>query len=570
MLLKYAKNFSDIHMKKYFLAGAGAIIIAVALIFSFNSQAKTSADGNISVFTVATYNVENLFDMEPNGTEYPEYIPNFKGWDKRAHDIKLENIAKVIKDMNAEVVALEEVENENALNELLKKLKADGVEYPYYAITKNSKTAVQSALISKFKIISYDELKLNSQYRERPILKARLSIGKDELIVYVNHWKAKTGPESKRVEFANLLVQDIKKLPIDADFLVLGDMNSNYNEMETFINDKKLNDTNGVAAINHILKTAKSKPGEKPELASKADVMANQKGEYLYNLWNEIPKYERGSEWFGRERNTPDNIIIPKAMFDKKGISYVDGSFKVFSPAYLLKNGRPYRWEMGSKTKELSIPQGYSDHLPILAKFRVGGFEPKDEAKAKAPVKTAEKTISDSGIKTVSIADIYKSGSAADVLIKNAVVIYRHFDATIIKQKNGRAIFVYNAPQEMKVGGIYDIRVAKAEDYHGLKEIKQIIDYRLIGQTDISSFILKDAEDLTDLSIQNEIVGGISGIFSKGKFVYKDGKEIKIYFKDKSLKPKNLSRLTLKAAHIGFYNEPQIVIYSKDDFEITE
>jgi endonuclease/exonuclease/phosphatase family metal-dependent hydrolase len=557
-------------MKKYFLAGIVAAAVIAALIFSFNSQAKTSADGNISVFTVATYNVENLFDMEPNGTEYPEYIPNFKGWDKRAHDIKLENIAKVIKDMNAEVVALEEVENENALNELLKKLKSDGVEYPYYAITKNSKTAVQSALISKFKIISYDELKLNSQYRERPILKARLSIGKDELIVYVNHWKAKTGPESKRVEFANLLVQDIKKLPIDADFLVLGDMNSNYNEMETFINDKKLNDTNGVAAINHILKTAKSKPGEKPELASKADVMANQKGEYLYNLWNEIPKYERVSEWFGKDRNTPDNIIIPKAMFDKKGISYVDGSFKVFSPAYLLKNGRPYRWEMGSKTKELSIPQGYSDHLPILAKFRVGGFEPKDEPKAKAPVKTAEKTISDSGIKTVSIADIYKSGSVADVLIKNAVVIYRHFDAAIIKQRNGRAIFVYNAPQEMKVGGIYDIRVAKAEDYHGLKEIKQIIDYRLIGQTDVSSFILKDAEDLTDLSIQNEIVGGLGGIFSKGKFLYKDGKEIKIYFKDKSLKPKNLSRLTLKTAHIGFYNEPQIVIYSKDDFEIIE
>ncbi len=569
-MLKYAKNFSDIHMKKYFLAGVGAIIIAVGLIFSFNSQAKTGGDANVSVFTVATYNVENLFDMEPNGTEYPEYIPNFKGWNKRAHDIKLENTAKVIKDMGAEVVALQEVENENALKELLGALKASGAEYPYYAITKNGKTAVQSALISKFKIISYDELKLSSQYRERPILKARLSIGKDELIVYVNHWKAKTGPESKRVEFANLLVQDIKKLPIDADFLVLGDMNSNYNEMETFVNDKKLNDTNGVAAINHILKTAKSKPGEKPQLASKADVMANQNGEYLYNLWSEIPKYERVSEWFGRDRNTPDNIIVPRAMFDKKGISYVDESFKIFSPAYLLKNGRPHRWEMGGKTKELSIPQGYSDHLPVLAKFRVGGFESKNEPKAQAPVKTAEKSIMDSGIKTATIADIYKSGSATDVLIKNAVVIYRHFDATVIKQKNGRAIFVYNAPQEMKVGGVYDIRAAKAEDYHGLKEIKQIADYRQIGQTDISGFIAKEAEDLANPSMQNEIVSGVSGVFSKGKFVYKDGMEIKIYFKDKSLKPKNLSRLTLKAAHIGFYNEPQIVIYSRDDFEITE
>jgi len=561
-------------MKKYFLAGFGAVVIAVALVFSFNSQAKSGAgDANITSFTVASYNVENLFDMVPNGSEYPEYIPNFKGWDERSHSTKLANTAKVIKDMNAEIIALQEIENENALKELLAQLKKNGVVYPYYAITKNEKTAVQNALISKFKITSYKELAVKGQYRDRPILKATLQIGKNELIVYANHWKAKTGPESKRVEYANTLVADIKGLASGTDFVALGDFNSNYNEMETFTNDRKLNDTKGLTGINHILKTAKSVSDQKPTMASKADVMASPEGEYFYNLWVELPKYERVSEWFGREKNTPDNIIIPKAMFDKYGISYEDESFKVFAPPYLLKNGRPYRWEGQGKSKALSVPQGYSDHLPVLAKFRIAPFESKDEPKvatSSATTPTAKTTSAASPIKTVKVSDLYKMNGVADILLKNCVVIYKHFDNLIVKQKDDRAVFVYMAPAGMELGGVYDIRVGKVEDYHGLKEIKNIIDHKKTGQQEVSSLMLKSAQNLTDKSLQNEIISGVSGLFSRGKFVYGDGKEIKIYFKDKALRPKNLTKITLKSAHLGFYNEPQIVIYQSGDFEVAE
>ena len=104
-------------MKKYFLGAAFAAVLAVALVFSFNSQKSGSKnDLNVSEFTVATWNVENLFDMKPDGTEYPEYIPNFKGWDQNSFDVKLANTTQVIKDLGAEVVALQEIENENTLN----------------------------------------------------------------------------------------------------------------------------------------------------------------------------------------------------------------------------------------------------------------------------------------------------------------------------------------------------------------------------------------------------------------------------------------------------------------------
>lgn len=555
-------------MKKYLLASLGAVLIAAILIFNFNSEAK-SADTNVSGIVIASYNVENLFDMEPNGSEYPEYIPNFKGWDELAHKTKLANTAKVIKDIGADVVALQEIENENALKELLGELKKDGVEYPYHAITTNAKTAVQNAVISKFKIKSSDELSLKRQYKDRPILKVSLQIGDDELILYANHWKAKTGAESKRIEYAKLLKEDIDRLPKDVDFVIAGDLNSNYNEMESFLNNKKLNDTNGLTGINHILKTAKSAPNSKPQLASKADVIANQNGEYLYNLWLEIPKRERVSEWFAKELNTPDNIILPRSMFDKKGVSYEDGSFEVFRPPYLLKNGRAFRWEMGGKSKKFSVPQGYSDHLPVFAKFYLGGFKSKDESVAKIDVQKTKES-SKSPIKTVQITDLYDMDGIVDVLVKGCAVIYKHYNSVILKQKNGRAIFVYNAPDGIEEGGVYDIRVGKLEDYHGLKEIKNIIDYKKVSAIKPSDFWLGGDAELLDSKLQNEVVSNISGLFSKGKLLYGDSKEIRIYFKDKALRPKNLTKINIKTGHIGFYNEPQIVIYRPGDFEVIE
>lgn len=562
------KNMEKI-MKKYFLGAAFAAALGVALVFSFNAQKIGGADElNVSEFTVATWNVENLFDMKPDGTEYPEYIPNFKGWDQKSFDTKLANTAQVIKDLKAEVVALQEIENESTLKELLGRLAKEGVKYPHYTITQNKKSAIQSALLSKFPIVSYDELKVSNHYKERPILKAKLQVGKDELIIYVNHWKAKTGPESRRLEFADTLAADIKRLPVDADFVALGDFNSNYNEMESMQNDKKLNDTGGLAGINHILKTAKSSPKERPELAQKADVAANTEAKYLYNLWLEIPKQERVSEWFGKEKNTPDNMIISKGLFDKKGVSYVDNSFEVFRPPYLLKNGRAYRWEEAGESRAFSVAQGYSDHLPLRAKFKIGGFGSAEQAtKAASSEKAGQKQV---GIKTVSISDLYGMNGDIDVLVNGAAVIYKTSDSVVLKQKNGRAVYAYNPPKELELGGLYDIRVGKVEDYRGLIEIKAILDYKKTGSVNVSEYYVSSYQDFKNPQMQNEVIGNISGLYSRGKLVMEGHDGIKMYFKDKNLKPKNMTKIKIKTGHIGFYNEPQIIINKAEDYEVVE
>jgi len=112
-------------------------------------------------FKIATYNVQNLFDNHTNGTEYKEYIPNAKhNWNKHTIEIKLNHIAEVICDVDADIIGLEEIENEVILKQLFKKLQDVGCGYSEYAITslikrlrsKLPKNIIQNEYGSGYKI----------------------------------------------------------------------------------------------------------------------------------------------------------------------------------------------------------------------------------------------------------------------------------------------------------------------------------------------------------------------------------------------------------------------------------
>ena len=45
---------------------------------------------NANTFSVASYNVENLFDLKEDGNEYSEFIPNTKSnWNENSFNIKI-------------------------------------------------------------------------------------------------------------------------------------------------------------------------------------------------------------------------------------------------------------------------------------------------------------------------------------------------------------------------------------------------------------------------------------------------------------------------------------------------
>ena len=340
--------------------------ILLVLLFCITSiEAKT--------FKVASYNLENLFDLTRDGTEYPEYIPNTGyGWTKDMANIKYTNIARVIKDLGADVVALQEVESRKALITLRARLKDFGVDYPYLEIADSKATPVKCAALSKFPIVEKEEIQVDNKVA-RNILKITLDIDGNRIILFINHWKSKRGPESMRIAYAKTLRREIDKLKEDVDFILIGDFNSNYNEYKTFRNSRRLNDTNGITGINHILRTIKDS-GKNSEMVNEKTLTKQAANEYLYNLWLEVSKIRRWSYNFFGKKGSPDNIIISKGLYDDKGISYSDNSFNKFQPDYLFKRKAVYRWQRAGRGMGRHLGKGYSDHLPIVAYFSTKPF----------------------------------------------------------------------------------------------------------------------------------------------------------------------------------------------------
>jgi hypothetical protein len=181
--------------------------------------------------------------------------------------------------------------------------------------------------------------------------------------------------------YAKALRKGIDKLTADADFILIGDFNSNYNEYTTFRNSSRLNDTNGITGINHILKTIIDTGIDTGKDSSKDSKMVNEKilikqaaNEYLYNLWLEVSKARRWSYNFFGKKDSPDNIIVSKGLYDDKGISYSDNSFNKFQPNYLFKGKAVYRWQKAKRGTGRHLGKGYSDHLPIFAYFSTEPF----------------------------------------------------------------------------------------------------------------------------------------------------------------------------------------------------
>ena len=310
---------------------------------------------------IATYNVENLFDLAYSGHEYEEYIPNTTWqWNSDTYRKKLKNIAKVIADIKPDIIALQEIESHQALKDLKAQVQREGHYFPYYAIASAKETTVKVALLSKYPLQT-QELRVTASYQYRNILEAKVQLGSEKLYIFVNHWKAKSGPESMRVASAKTLKQRLNTLG-DVNYVLLGDFNSDYIENKTFSKKRKLNDTNGITGINHILKTTAHN-----EAVSYEDLRECR--DCAYNLWYELPQKQRWSHKYRSHGEALDSIIIAPKLADGKGIEYVKGSFQKFDNPYLFKKGAINRWERRRKFPKHHTGRGYSDHLPIYAKF---------------------------------------------------------------------------------------------------------------------------------------------------------------------------------------------------------
>jgi len=356
---------------------AASIILmtaAVAVYYygvSHKQNAAISGDNAVApplpdTVTTAFYNVENLFDLNLDGTEYDEYKPGWHGWSAEIQKTRLRSTADVVTAIGADIIGLCEIENANTLRELAEALDKAGAPYPYAAVAEVEGSATVTALLSAFPIV---EKRVFPVENSRSILEAAVARGGDTLRVFVNHWPSKRHPESARLAAAQILRRRLDELA-STDYVVMGDFNSNYDEYATF-HTSGHDDTRGKTGINHVMKTVTdgARPSYPPKFVCKGDLPAC--GDCHYNPWLDVEESARMSYVYKGAKNTIDNMLLPPALFDTAGYSYLDGSFRAFTrDGRLLKDGVPYRRQMYYKGKEkYHKGDGYSDHLPIVAKL---------------------------------------------------------------------------------------------------------------------------------------------------------------------------------------------------------
>lgn len=261
---------------------------------------------------IATYNVENLFDGKNNGNEYKDFKIGISEWSEQKYIKKLANIKDVLLRIDADIVALEEIENEAVLKELIK-----DTDYRFVKFRTTKNAPIGLGIISKLKIEKTEYISVVNT-KTRDILKATFKTdNKKEFNIFVNHFPAyKNGIEAQKKAQRALS----EALKMSTYSIALGDFNTPFGK-------------------NSILNP----------------IEINQK---YKNLWREVDHKNRYSFCgYGKKRAIDHVLLSPEFMQKDGDFVYVCRSFYVFKDGLVDKDGY-------SKTQ--NGENLYSDHLPLV------------------------------------------------------------------------------------------------------------------------------------------------------------------------------------------------------------
>jgi len=308
-------------------------------------------------YSVISYNVENLFDtVDDPKIPDEEFLPGSeKKWDDKAYQKKLNDLARVILEINPkelpEIVGLVEVENRTVLEDLVHTAQ---LKDRYNIIHEESPDyrGIDVALIYRsdaFQEIEHEVLPVvfpdDPNFKTRDILYVTGKIRNKTVHIFVNHWPSRIGgddkTEPKRVLAASVLKNKTDQiLAIDpkARIIIMGDMNDEPA-------NKSLQETLAAGS---------------PDSESK-----------LVNLMFPDDVAGLGTYFYSGNWNMLDNLVVSKPVIKGKGFKIENKKGYIFSNEWMIftnKNGAktPNRTYVGNKNVG-----GVSDHFPVYFKMRV-------------------------------------------------------------------------------------------------------------------------------------------------------------------------------------------------------
>ncbi len=151
---------------------------------------------------LVSWNVQTFFDAERDGLEYQDFVTS-KGWGQEAYRERLQRLSSSLVELDADVIALEEVENEAVLRDIGNFLCSGwmfGRRYRWAAFCKEPGASLGCAVLSRYPLedLSCHALDVRSPSPAarpslRPVMQLRVVKGGRSLVLLVNHWKSMSG-----------------------------------------------------------------------------------------------------------------------------------------------------------------------------------------------------------------------------------------------------------------------------------------------------------------------------------------------------------------------------------------
>lgn len=306
-------------------------------------------------YTVAFYNVENLFDFEDNGlTHDNDFLPrSAKRWTKKRYERKLYKLADVISKIGFDdvkkpptLIGIAEAENKKVLQDLIE--TEDLKKYNYGIVHYDSKDerGIDVGLIYNKDEFELEYSKPFSIYLEREsgvqdftrdILLVSGKLNGELIHCIVNHWPSRR--DGLEVSFLNRIaashiaieiIETIKAKDAKSKIIVMGDFNDNPN--------------------NESVKTL------------------TEKGQ-LFNPMKTLVSYSRGTQNHKFKWNIFDQILFSTNFFETDNQSLKFEAADIFDEKFLTQyqgkfKGQPFRTYVGKKYKG-----GFSDHFPVYMRL---------------------------------------------------------------------------------------------------------------------------------------------------------------------------------------------------------
>lgn len=311
---------------------------------------------NSENFTIAFYNIENLFDVKNDPSTYDDdFTPtSIKRWTPKRYQKKLLKLGTVISQIGEEnsevspvIIGLAEVENKKVLSDLVTSKNLIEQQYSYIHYDSKDERGIDVALLYKSDLFEVTHSDTFSVYFEkepgvqdytRDILLVKGKLNNEDINIIVNHWSSRREgtkeTEFKRIAAAkvvNSIIKELKSNDSDTKIIVMGDFNDNPN-------------------CNSLL-------------------MLEQESS-LYNPFKTVWSRDNGSLNHHFQWHLFDQILFSTNFFDTSNSKLVFSDAQVFNSKFLTQytgkyKGQPFRTYSGKKYKG-----GFSDHFPVFIQLK--------------------------------------------------------------------------------------------------------------------------------------------------------------------------------------------------------